>query len=365
MLCPYKLIIVFFYDYNIIVQSDVNSNQYGSKRKMTGVGSIKALVTGANGFIGSHLVEELVRSQTEVRCLVRRTSDLGWLKGLPVEIAYGDCVDKDSLSSAVAGVNCVYHLAGATKAKREEDFFAINAGGTENLIRTCLEHNPKMEKFVYLSSQAASGPGAGGRMKVESDPDSPISSYGKSKRIGEEVVLDYRSRIPVTVLRPSTVYGPRDRDLLSLLKLIKKKAKFSFLGATRWISMCFVSDLVDSLVKSGKSGVGDGEMFFISDGRCYRMEEINDAFSSAMRTRAFPLHIPECVIRGIGSFNETISRFTDQPCLITRGKAREMLQENWACDITKAKNMLDYRPTIDLVQGTEITVNWYRRNNWL
>ena len=129
--------------------------------------------------------------------------------------------------------------------------------------------------------------------------------------------------------------------------------------------MCFVSDLVDSLVRAGKPGVGDGEMFFISDGRCYRMEEIGDAFSVAMGTRAFQLHIPECVIRGIASINETISRFTDQPCLLTRGKAREMVQENWACDITKAKNMLDYRPAVDLIEGTEITVNWYRGNNWL
>ncbi|MCX5810073.1 MAG: NAD-dependent epimerase/dehydratase family protein [Proteobacteria bacterium] len=326
---------------------------------------MKVLVTGANGFIGSHLVEKLVQSETRVRCLVRRTSDLCWLRGLPVEIVYGDCVDKNSLSSAVAGVDCVYHLAGTTKAKREEDFFTINAGGTENLIRACLEHNPKMEKFVYLSSQAASGPGVDGRMKAESDPNFPISSYGKSKRIGEEAVLDHRSRIPVTILRPSAVYGPRDRAFLSLLRLIAKKVKFSLLGVTRWISMCFVSDLVDSLVKSGRTGVGDGEIFFISDGRRYRMEEIGDAFSAAMRTRAFRLRVPGCLIRGIGAINETICHFTDQPCLLTRGKAKEMVQENCNCDITKAKNMLEYSPMIDLIQGTEITVDWYRKNNWL
>ncbi len=326
---------------------------------------LKALITGANGFIGSHLVEKLVQSGTQVRCLVRRTSDLRWLTGLPVGIVYGDCVDRDSLSSAVAGMDCVYHLAGATKAKREEDFFAINAVGTENLIRACLDHNPKMEKFVYLSSQAASGPGVDERMKTESDPDFPISSYGKSKRIGEEAVLDYRSRVPVTILRPSAVYGPRDRDFLSLLKLIAKKITFSLPGVTQWISMCFVSDLVDSLIKSGKVGVGDGEIFFISDGRCYRMEEIGDAFSAAMRTRAFRLRVPGCLISGIAAISETVSHFTDQPCLLTRGKAKEMVQKNWTCDIIKAKNMLKYTPTVDLIQGAEITVEWYRKNNWL
>jgi nucleoside-diphosphate-sugar epimerase len=134
---------------------------------------------------------------------------------------------------------------------------------------------------------------------------------------------------------------------------------------TRWISMCFVSDLVGSLVKSGKTGVGDGEIFFISDGRRYRMEEIGDAFSAAMRTRAFRLRVPGLLIRGIGSISETISHFTDQPCLLTRGKAREMVQENWACDTSKARNMLGYRPSIDLIQGSEMTVEWYRKNNWL
>jgi len=129
--------------------------------------------------------------------------------------------------------------------------------------------------------------------------------------------------------------------------------------------MCFVSDLVDSLVKSGTVGVGDGETFFISDGRRYRMEEIGDTFSAAMRIRAFRLCVPGCLIRGIGAISETICHFTDQPCLLTRGKAKEMVQENWTCDITKAKNMLEYRPAIDLIQGTEITVDWYRKNNWL
>jgi nucleoside-diphosphate-sugar epimerase len=331
----------------------------------TGAGALRALVTGANGFIGSHLVEKLVQSKTEVRCLVRRTSDLCWLRNLPAEIAYGDCVDRGSLPSAVAGMDCVYHLAGATRAKREGDFFAINAGGTENLVRACVDHNPKMKKFVYLSSQAASGPGVGERMKLESDPSSPISSYGKSKRIGEEAALEEGSHFPVTVLRPSTVYGPRDRGLLSFLKLISKRTKFSVLGVTQWISMCFVSDLVDSLVKAGRSGAGDGEIFFISDGQRYRMEEIGDAFSAAMGTKAFRLRIPGHLVRGIGAISEAVSRFMDQPCLLTRGKAKEMVQKNWTCDITIAKNMLEYSPTTDLIQGTEITVEWYRKNNWL
>jgi nucleoside-diphosphate-sugar epimerase len=126
-----------------------------------------------------------------------------------------------------------------------------------------------------------------------------------------------------------------------------------------------VSDLVESLVSAGRPGAGDGEVFFISDGGRYRMEEVNDAFSSAMKMRAFRLSVPGCLIRGIGAASEALSRFTDQPCLLTRGKAKEMMQENWTCDITKAKSMLEYSPKIDLVRGTGITVDWYQKNNWL
>ena len=251
------------------------------------------------------------------------------------------------------------------RQKGKKTFFAVNAGGTENLVQGCLDHNPKMAKFVYLSSQAASGPGAPGRMKVESDPDTPISAYGESKRLGEEAALKLDGRIPVTILRPSAVYGPRDRDLLSLLKLMAKGVKLSLRGVTQWISMCFVDDLADSMVKAGRIGAGDGEVLFISDGERYRMEEIGDTFSHAMDTRAFRLTLPRCLICGIGSVSEAISRFTDQPCLLTRGKAKEMMQENWTCDIAKAKSMLDYRPTINLIQGARITVDWYRKNKWL
>jgi len=321
-------------------------------------------VTGANGFIGSHLVDSLIQAGVEVRCLVRRTSDLRWLKALPIETVFGDCVEKSSLTEAVKGVDRVYHLAGATKARRDEDFYTINAGGTKNLIKTCMEYG-QIQKFVYLSSQAASGPGVRGRMKTESDPNFPISHYGRSKRIGEEAVLDHRGRLAVTILRPSAVYGPRDKDFLSLLGLISKRIKFSLLGWSQQISMCYVEDLVRSLMLAGEQGKGDGEIFFIADGNAYPMEQIGDEFSKAMKIKALRLRVPASLIQGIGWISEVISGLTGQVCLMTRGKAKEMVQENWTCDITKAKTMLGYLPRVGLEQGARITVDWYRQEKWI
>jgi nucleoside-diphosphate-sugar epimerase len=133
------------------------------------------LVTGATGFIGSHLVEALLQKGVQVRCLVRKTSDLSWLKNLPIEVFRGNCNDKASLEEAVKGVDQVFHLAGVTKAVEEKTYFEVNALGTENLIHACLENNPRLQKFVYVSSQAAAGPCQNGGKKRESDRCEPVS----------------------------------------------------------------------------------------------------------------------------------------------------------------------------------------------
>jgi len=111
------------------------------------------LVTGATGFIGSHLVEALFQKGVQVRCLIRKTSDLTWLKGLPIELIHGDCNDKASLGEAVKDIDQVFHLAGVTKAIEEKTYFEVNALGTESLIHACLNNNPQLQKFIYLSAK--------------------------------------------------------------------------------------------------------------------------------------------------------------------------------------------------------------------
>jgi nucleoside-diphosphate-sugar epimerase len=152
---------------------------------------LKALVTGGTGFIGSHLTEALIRKGVQVRCLLRKTSDSKWLKSLPMEFVHGDFNDRTSLENAVRGVDWVLHLAGVTKAIKEETYFEANGLGTENLIHACLENNPRLQKFIYISSQAAAGPSRNGRNKKELDPCEPVSIYGRSKREGEEIVLTH------------------------------------------------------------------------------------------------------------------------------------------------------------------------------
>ena len=327
---------------------------------------MQALVTGAAGFIGSHLVEALVQQGVHVRCLVRPKSHLKWLQGLPVEIIYGDCQEKDSLGPGVQDVDQVFHLAGATRAVEEKTYFEVNALGTENLVQACLENNTRLQKFIYLSSLAAAGPGRrDGGKKKESDPCEPVSPYGRSKLRGEELALSQAHELPLLILRPCAVYGPRDKAFLALFQCLAKRIKPSFSGEVRHLSLCSVQDLVGGLLLTAETQTKSGEIFFLSDGQDYRMEEINDSFAQAMEVTAFRLRLPPAVLCGLAAVAEYFSKVSGKPVLISRGKAEEMIQPNWLCDITKARTLLGFEPRISLALGAKLTFDWYKKEHWL
>jgi nucleoside-diphosphate-sugar epimerase len=326
---------------------------------------LKALVTGATGFIGSHLVEALLERGDHVRCLLRKTSDLKWLKNLPIEVVNGDCNDQTSLREAVKGVDQVFHLAGVTKAVKEETYFEVNASGTENLIHACLENNPHLQKFIYLSSQAAAGPCRNGRKKKESDPCQPVSPYGLSKRMGEELALSHSHELPLLILRPSAVYGPRDRDIYTFFKLLTKKIKPCLYGQDQHLSLCYVQDVIQAILLAAEAKESGGEIFFLSDGQDYRMEEVGDTIAQVMGVNAICIRVPKWVIFRIASFSEYLSKFSKRPSLISKGKAEEMVQKDWGCDITKARTVLGFEPRIQLEEGAKLTYDWYKKENWL
>jgi dihydroflavonol-4-reductase len=326
---------------------------------------LKVLVTGATGFIGSHLVEALLQKGEQVRCLLRKTSDLKWLRGLPIESVQGECNDKSSLADAVKGVDQVFHLAGVTKAVIEKTYFEVNALGTENLIHACLEHNPYLQKFIYLSSQAAAGPCQNGAKKRESDRCEPVSPYGQSKRMGEDLALAHAHELPLLILRPSAVYGPRDRDIYTFFKLLSKKIKPCLSGQEQRISLCYVQDIVQAILLASQTKESGGEIFFLSDGHGYCWEEVGDIFAEAMGITPICIRVPEWMILGIASISEYFSKISGKPVLLNKGKVEEMVQKNWVCDITKAKEVLGFEPTVPLMEGARLTFEWYKKENWL
>jgi nucleoside-diphosphate-sugar epimerase len=290
---------------------------------------------------------------------------LKWLQGLPVEIIYGDCREKDSLKPGVNDVDLVFHLAGATQALEAKTYYEVNALGTENLVQACLEHNPRLQKFIYLSSLAAAGPGRKGGKKKESDTCEPVSAYGKSKRRGEELALSRAHELPLVILRPAAIYGPRDKAFLALFQCLSKRIKPYFSDRVQHLSLCSVQDLIGAILLAAETRTQNGDIFFLSDGIDYRIEEINDSFAQAMKVTAYPLRIPPTVLCGIAALAECFSKVSGKPALLSRDKVKEMIQPNWLCDITKARTLLGFEPQISLARGAQLTFDWYKKENWL
>jgi dihydroflavonol-4-reductase len=326
---------------------------------------MRALVTGANGFVGSHLVKALLSRGHQVMGLVRRTSDLRFLKGLPVNLAYGDMVHPPSLIEPVQNAEIIYHLAAVTKARRTKIFYQVNHQGTVNLLEACARHNPGIKKFLLMSTMAAAGPGPDGCLIRETDPCQPISDYGRSKLMAEEDAKAYQDRLPITVVRPPAVYGPRDSNLLAYFKILKKHLRLLPGWRDQQLSLCHIDDLVLGTMLAGESEKAVGEVYFISGEEFYSWDELTRAIASAMGVRAVKIRVPIFVVNLVALIAELFSLLHREGPLLNRQKARELSKPCWACDWSKARDELGYRPMISLEEGLQETVSWYREQGWL
>lgn len=320
---------------------------------------MKALITGATGFIGSHLAEALVRKGFEVSCLVRDPAHLRFLEGQRVRLVQGDCTDFDSLPDAVKAVDYIFHLAGLTKARCDADYYNANVKGTENIVRATLKHNPYVKRFVCLSSLAAAGPSYDGTPLHESNEPNPVSVYGKTKLEGEKIVVARSKDMPITVIRPPAVYGPRDGDLLVFFKMVKTGV-IPYWGKC-YYSFLYVEDLIHGIILSALSEKAAGEIFYLSDGNIYSTDDIVGAISDALQKRPLKLHIPKFVMNILGFVAERAKG----PGIINSDKIREMKYSHWICDTTKAIDMLRFEPKVKIKEGAQWTADWYRMNHWL
>ncbi|HPG40495.1 MAG TPA: NAD-dependent epimerase/dehydratase family protein [bacterium] len=324
-----------------------------------------SLVTGSNGFIGSTLVEALLKKQIQVRCLVRKTSDLRWLQGLDVDYVYGELRDPASLAAAVAGTDLVFHLAGVTRAKDEAGFMDANVQGTENLLAACKQHGPSHLKFIFASSQAAGGPGAPNRPLTEFDTPQPISQYGKSKLLAEQAVLNYADSLAVTVIRPPSVYGPKDKDILAMFKMIDKGVALLPGSGKSQASMVYIDDLVAGLLLAAEQPAANGKVFYIAGDEQYDWRTITTLMAAALGKKPLRLSVPLPLLDVIAFFSELGAKISHKPALLNRDKVLEMKQASWLCSNARAKQELGFAPHTSLAQGCSLTAAWYRQMGWL
>lgn len=322
-----------------------------------------ALVTGASGFVGSHVVEALISRGYRVRCLLRAQSPMEWLEGRPIEVFRGDCLAPESLGPAVNGVELLIHVAGLVKARDPLDFYQINEEGTVNLLRTCRETAGSLRRFVLVSSLAALGPSPDGQPLSEEATPHPVSDYGRSKLRAEAAVQAASQHLPTAIVRPSTVYGPRDRATFPYFAMAAR----GFIVAVRKggrVSLVHAADLAKGLVAAGEHPGPSGEIYHLADPRSYTDEEVVAATRAAFG-KGRRVQIPVTLLRLLGAAADAAARLTGRAFFLSRQKVEEIQYRYWVCDVSKAMRQLGLQITRTLTDGFRDTIGWYRQHGWL
>jgi dihydroflavonol-4-reductase len=326
---------------------------------------MRVLITGASGFIGSHIAEALHAKGYRIRCLVRKTSNLAWLRDLQVEYVNGELFSDESLRAAVDGAEYVIHCAGVTKATSREGYFRGNHLATRNLLGAVLQYNPKIRHFIHVSSQAAVGPSTDGHAVTETTPFHPITNYGRSKMEAEKECLRFMDKFPITIIRPPAVYGPRDKDVFEFFKSINRGMQPMIGFSHKLVSLIHVKDLVSGIIAPIDIPAAAGQTYFISSERYYNWREVGETTARVMGKRVLRIKVPVPVVYGIAAVSEMVSLITRKPVLLNIEKARDIVQDAWTCDASKARKELGFKEKFTLEKGIQNTVEWYRRERWL
>jgi nucleoside-diphosphate-sugar epimerase len=321
-----------------------------------------AVVTGANGFVGSHLVELLLSQGWSVRCVVRERSDLRWLPLDRVSLNRMDFSESDAgvLADAIRDASFVFHLAAVTSAASDDVYDRVNVGGTERIIGAIRAASPQ-PKLIFCSSQAAAGPAGTERPTQEDDEPAPVSAYGRSKLAAEQIVKG--SGINYTIVRPPTVYGPRDTDVLEAFRLARAGVAFRIAPESQKISVVHVNDLVSGLV--GAAHGPEGRTYFVTDGVPHSWREMIDGIGRAVGRTPRVIPLPRPLASVAAHIGRVWSGLSGRKPLLTPDRVAEMSQSDWSCDDSRARRELGYASSITLDAGLRATAEWYRSVGWL
>ena len=330
-----------------------------------------AFVTGGTGFVGSHLVEALLeRGYDEVRCLVRNRQK--WLGPLDITPVRGDLTDVEALWKGLQDVNEVYHIAGITRAEDWDTFYQTNVQGTLNLLGAVKQVASSVDRVLITSSLAAVGRGTTG-IATEDDPLEPVSRYGRSKAKMEEALrsthqmhTSYWEELPLTVVRPPAVYGPRDRDILTFFQAVNSHVcPVVGGGSDPAVSLVHARDLARGMIQCATHPDALREVFFLGSDRPYAWNEVKDASTDALDTWAVTVPVPSFLVGAVGAASELWGKVAGSYPALNREKAREIRHAATMCSSEKAMHTVGYQPSISLNEGIAETIAWYREQEWL
>jgi nucleoside-diphosphate-sugar epimerase len=322
---------------------------------------MKTLVTGGTGFVGSHLVETLRREGHEVTALVRSPHKATRFPALGVRSVAGDLHHRAALEEAAAGREVVYHVAGLVAARNEAEFLRANRDGTRNVVEAASRQG--RPRFILVSSLAAGGPSEPGRPRSLDEPPRPVTAYGRSKLAAEEAVR--QGPLPWTIVRPPTVYGPRDTALLTAFKLAQRGIGPVFGGGQQELSAVFGADLAEALVAAAASDSTVSRIYCPCHPERLSSREMVEALARAVGRGVRMISLPASVARLLLTLIGGAARLVGRATLLNRDKADEFLAPAWTGDPAPLTRDTGWRAAHDLASGLAETVAWYRQEGWL
>lgn len=331
---------------------------------------MKILITGASGFIGSFIVEEALRRGFETWAAVRKSSSREWLKDERINFIELNLSSKAQLVEQLKGkaFDYVVHAAGVTKCLNKADFRRINTEGTKNLVDALIETGMPLKRLVFVSSLSVFGAIREQQPYEEireSDVPQPNTEYGRSKLAAEQYLDSLGSHIPYIILRPTGVYGPKEKDYYIMAKSIKQHSDFAVGYRQQDITFVYVEDVVQAIFLALEKGE-NGRKYFLSDGQVYQSATFSKLIHEALgRPWWIRLTVPEWVLRIVTFCGEYTGRMTGKVTALNNDKYNILRQRNWRCDIEPARKELGYEPKVMLDEGVKRTIRWYQEHGWL
>lgn len=328
---------------------------------------MKVLVTGATGFVGSHVVDELLKRGIQTAYIARATSNHKWLEGKDVELVEGSLNNLESLKKAVRDIDVIIHVAGSTAAKNEKGFRAGNEGATRNLIDAVRAYRPGLQRFVHISSLAVTGPAKDADHPVmETSQCHPLTAYGRTKLLAEHVITEVMDEIPCTIVRPPAVFGPRDPATLTFFQAVNKGIAPLIGFDDKQVSLVHVRDLARGIVDAALSENTIGKTYFIGSDIAYTWKQIAAVTAKVTgRKSVRTLKLPHGIVLGIAGVSGFFGKMMSKPPVLDYEKGIDMIQGYWVCSSAEAAKDFGYRQNIPLEEGVLDTVTWYREQGWL
>jgi nucleoside-diphosphate-sugar epimerase len=323
---------------------------------------MKCFLTGGSGFLGSHIAECLLAQGWQVRAMIRSPHRRRWLEGLPVQFHPATFADRAALSAGVSGLDVVIHAAGLTRGSSTRAYFDVNCGSTETLLKACLAAAAPPKRIVFISSLAAAGPSRTG--KKEDAPAQPVGAYGRSKRAAEKILQHKAGPLSWVILRPGPIYGPRDRDLLEVLRTARWAIRATPCPHCRY-TYAHVEDVARAAFLAATRAAADRQVFHIGGPEHHTGAQAARLFGRAVGRPGIVVSVPGPLIWAAATIAEMTAQLTGGAPALSWDKAQILTAGSWAIDPYKSRRVLGYCGRWKLEDGLRHTVNWYRSRGWL